>query len=254
MIAWAALGVLAAAFLMAGCAGKDAEAEDRGRVNAPMEALGSTDIETRAKAVKDVVRVGKAAVPPLLADLKKGTPASRATALLCLERIGDYSVREKLEFFLARAETQEETIYALKALGRLGNASSRELLRRFLGYEAPVRLDPKVGWIADKAKETEQGLVRNQAAESLARLYEFSGVPVLIENLSSNGWVRRDALIRLRRMTDCKVDFGYNLGTSRALREKVIEKWKTWWKGAKDSFQSDWTQSHKVFDVNKRGG
>jgi hypothetical protein len=128
-------------------------------------------------------------------------------------------------------------------------------LKKYLAYEAPDRLDEKVvGWIAGKSKETEQGLIRNQAAESLARLGDFSGIPQLVDNLESNGWVRRDALIRLRRITGCKVDFGYNLGTSRTERKGAVEAWKKWWEENRTGFAAAWTDSHKVFDVNKRGG
>ncbi|MHC4779109.1 MAG: hypothetical protein ACYTFG_11085, partial [Planctomycetota bacterium] len=93
----------------------------------------------------------------------------------------------------------------------------------------------------------------SQAAGSLARLKDYSGVPVLIENLLSNGWVRKDALIRLRRMTGCKVDHGYNLGDGKPLRAKAVDRWKAWWEKERDTFVPEWTDSVKVFDLNKRG-
>ena len=217
--------------------------------------LGAADPATRAKAIDAIVKIGKAAGPALRAELSRGTEASRCAALLCIGRVKDYGSLAAVRAFLKKAKTMMERTYALKALGVVGNASSRMDIKLYLTYKAPKRLDEsKVGWIAEKARETEQGLVRNQAAESLARQSDFTGVSVLIENLGSNGWVRRDAHIRLRRMTGCKVDFGYNLGESREERQKAIDKWKAWWKKNRLTFRPRWTKSHKVFDVNKRGG
>ncbi len=220
-----------------------------------LEKLGSADADERDAAVADVLKIGKDAAPALVDELGKGTPQSRCSALLCLEKLEDFKTAKSVEFFLKSAGTMDELLYAIKALGMLGNASTRQAVKPWLDYKAPARLDEKTaGWIAEKSRETEQGLVRNQAAETLARLGDFSGVPVLIDGLDSNGWVRRDAHIRLMRMTGCKVDFGYNLGTSRKERSAAIGKWKKWWADGKSKFKPEWTNSHKVFDVNKRGG
>jgi hypothetical protein len=104
----------------------------------------------------------------------------------------------------------------------------------------------------EKGRETEEGMIRSQAAESLARLGDTTGVPVLIENLLSNGWVRKDALIRLRRMTGCKVDHGYNLGDGKPVREEAVNRWKAWWEKNKATYKPEWTDSLDVFDLNKR--
>ena len=229
-------------------------AEEKALSPETMKRLGSSDPAQRDQAVQAFVAAGKVAVPSLTAILRRGDETVQTSAVLCLERIGSPSALGAVVEFLKGAQSLLARLYAVKALGKLGNASTRAVLRPYLEYEGPKRLDPSVGWIADKARETETGLIRNQAAESLARLGEFKGVPLLIDNLASNGWVRRDALIRLRRMTGCKVDFGYNLGSARSDRDKVIEAWKTWWSANARGFKPDWTTSHNVFDVNKRGG
>jgi HEAT repeat protein len=220
-----------------------------------LEKLGSADPDERDAAVADVLKIGKDAAPALVEELGKGTVRSRCSALLCLEKLEDFKTAKSVEFFLKSAATMDELLYAIKALGVLGNASTKQAVKPMLEYKAPSRLDEKeVGWIAEKSRETEEGFVRNQAAETLARLGDFTGVPVLIDGLDSNGWVRRDAHIRLMRMTGCKVDFGYNLGSSRKERAAAIAKWKKWWGDSKSRFKPEWTNSHKVFDVNKRGG
>jgi HEAT repeat protein len=241
--------------LLPGGRWEDASAQEGAVPAALWAALESADPDERDRAVAEIVAKGRAAVPELTAVLRRGSSPRAASVLLCLERIGDFRALDAIYPFLALSKRLDERLYALRALGRLGNPTTKKLLKKYLAYEAPDRLDEKVvGWIAGKSKETEQGLIRNQAAESLARLGDCSGVPQLVDNLESNGWVRRDALIRLRRITGCKVDFGYNLGASRRERKVAVDAWKDWWEENRAGFSAAWTDSHKVFDVNKRGG
>jgi hypothetical protein len=158
-----------------------------------------------------------------------------------------------VEALLEKSGSAEDRMGALHALGSVGGASSVPLLKKFLAYEAPVRFPPEAEFMVAKGQETEQGLIRDQAAESLARIGDFSGVPVLFENLLGNGWVRKDAIIRLRRMTGCKLDFGYNIGASHEDRAKAVEAWKSWWAEKGGGFKPEWTESVAVFDLTKKG-
>ncbi|MHC5078996.1 MAG: HEAT repeat domain-containing protein [Planctomycetota bacterium] len=218
-----------------------------------LEALGSEDPEARSDAIGKVREFGADAVPALLGLLEKGNPEARSAALLCIGLAGDPSAKKGVETFLEKAKTLEEKLYGLMALGEVGDASSVAVVKGFIGYTAPVRFEKKAGFMVKKGRETEEGLVRNQAAESLARLGDYTGIPALIENLDGNGWVRKDALIRLRRMTDCKVDHGYNYNAGRPARAKAIAAWRVWWRKNQDGFKPAWTDAFEVFDLNKRG-
>ncbi|MCU0722203.1 MAG: HEAT repeat domain-containing protein [Planctomycetes bacterium] len=236
--------------------GKKAEpAEPKAREPAPevLAKLGSPDPDERSKAVREASACGKGATKALLGVLERGEPDARTAALLAIGRVGDPEARAPVEAFLGKAESAGERMGALEALGRVGGASSVPVLKRFLAFAAPVRYPPEADFMVEKARETEEGLVRDQAAESLARLGDFSGVPVLIENLLGNGWVRKDAIIRLRRMTACKLDFGYDIGASQGDRQAAVEKWKAWWAEKGASFKPEWTDSVAVFDLTKRG-
>jgi hypothetical protein len=215
--------------------------------------LGSKDPDERSKAVREAASCGKGATKALLEILEKGEPEARTAALLALARIGDASPRAPVEDFLDKAESAEDRMGALAALARLGGASSVPVLKKFLSYAAPVRFPPEALFMVEKGRESEEGLVRNQAAESLARIGEYSGVPVLIENLLGNGWVRKDAILRLRRMTACKLEFGYNIGAAQDERAKAVERWKAWWAENESSFKPEWTESTAVFDLTKKG-
>ena len=216
------------------------------------ERLGSKDPDERSDAVRRAAEGGKGAVPTLLGIVDKGSPEARTASLLALGRIGDSAARKPVEALLEKAESAEDRMGALQALGKFGGASSVPLLKKFLAYEAPVRFPPEADFMVAKGRETEQGLIRDQAAESLARIGDFSGVPVLFENLLGNGWVRKDAIIRLRRMTGCKLDFGYNIGASHEDRAKAVEAWKAWWAGKKGDWKPEWTESVAVFDLTKK--
>jgi len=216
-------------------------------------ALGSEDRDARSKAVREIRSIGKGAVKPLLGLLEKGNIEARTGALLCLGLIGDESAREPIERFLDGAKSGEDLVYAIEALGFTGSEVSVPLLEKYLGYEAPVRFDSDGGYMVEKGRETEEGLIRNQASESLARLGDSSGVPVLIENLLGNGWVRKDAIFRLRRMTGDKGDKGYDLGDGRPAREKAVKAWKAWWEKNGATFKPEWTDASGAMSLMERG-
>ena len=127
------------------------------------------------------------------------------------------------------------------------------LLEKYLDYKAPPRFGPEADFMVEKGRETEEGLVRNQAAESLARLGNTSGVPVLIENLGGNGWVRKDALLRLRNMTGGKTDRGYNLGKGRPERASAVKTWEAWWETNRETFKPEWVDTTEIFSLIERG-
>ncbi|MHC4600736.1 MAG: HEAT repeat domain-containing protein [Planctomycetota bacterium] len=233
--------------------GKKSSAKKKKRIPPDvLKALGSEDLEKRSEAMKKAVKFGADGVEPLSALLDEGDVQTRTAALECLGRIGDRSAKESVERSLKKAATWDDLLYGLKALGFVGDDSSIPVLKKYLAFVAKPRFPAEAKWMIEKGRETEEGMIRSQAAESLVRLGDTSGVPVLIENLLSNGWVRKDALIRLRRMTGCMVDHGYNLGDGKPVRAQAVDRWKAWWAENKDTFEPEWTDSVKVFDLNKR--
>lgn len=217
-----------------------------------LEGLDSEEGGPRDDAIKALVGFGSHAVKPLVGKLSSDDTVVRTAALAALARIGDKAAKSAVEDHLRNARQHEDILYGLWALGRVGDTSSMSLIEPYLTFKAPKRIPDEADWMVEKGRETDEGMVQNQAAESLARLGDPKGVPVIIENLLSNGWVRKDSLIRLRRMTDCKVDHGYSMGDSRDERKAAVEAWKAWWEKEKATFKPSWTNSCQAYDVDKR--
>jgi HEAT repeat protein len=103
-----------------------------------------------------------------------------------------------------------------RALGEIGDRSVIHILKKTL-------TDPNK-W------------VRNNAALSLYKLRDNSGIPVLIENLSSpvedkKYSVRQEANNFLKQLSG--KDFGFDPRGKDADREEAIARWKEWWRAGK---------------------
>lgn len=119
----------------------------------------------------------------------------------------------------------ELTELAIEGLGRHGDATDVERLRAFLEGGRPQNTVAMSG--PEKRAAERRAVLQSAAAEALARLGVTEGMPALIGNLGGGGWARRDAAIRLHRLTGER--FGFALDAPSPEREACIVRALAWW-------------------------
>ncbi|MHC4599203.1 MAG: HEAT repeat domain-containing protein [Planctomycetota bacterium] len=273
---WAWVPLIPVAFLLSVCVsqpgvtdegggGKPSEgaersaARDRGPLDLPWEPkaiadaiqdLSDPEWPTRVAAIRKVVGADRWIVPFLLVALKNPEPLNRQEVAYCLGRIGDPVAVDSLIEVLEEEPEFDVIVHAADALGRIGDPAAvdalKPLLKYFLEKEEYGR---EVGPFEVKTLESKEGTVRHAAAEALCRLGDNSGVDVLIEGLTKNGWLRRDAAVRLRQLTGGKVDFGFFLDMKKDELDKVQAKWAEWWKANEAGFKPVVKPHRNALDV-----
>jgi HEAT repeat protein len=203
--------------------------------------------EERDGAVREIIKLGAGAVPALSGRLGNAEALEAVELLTCLDLIGAGG-REQVTALLAKTRDFDVTVFALRALGSLGDASTVAVLKPYLSWEVTGK-KTDASFFEVKMDVCREGKVRNQAAESMVRLGETAAMLPLIRALRGNGWVRRDAIVSLRRLTGCRVDFGFTLDGGLLEREKAVKKWEAWWEGNAASFHPAFTRSMDVFDI-----
>lgn len=213
-------------------------------------ALSDPDWNSRGPAIRKVVGAGRWIVPFLLVALKNPERLNRQEVAYCLGRIGDGVAVPSLLEVLGEDPPYDVVVFTVEALGRIGDPAAAGAVRACLDitYEREV-YDREVGVTERKAIESREGTVHHAAAEALALLGDTSAVPVLIAGLTDNGWLRRDAAVRLRRLTACAVDFGFHLDMPDTEMKGVQEKWTAWWKENEKTFVPSREPSREAFDV-----
>jgi hypothetical protein len=141
----------------------------------------------------------------------------------------------------------ELTELAIEGLGRHGDAADVERLRPFLEGGAPLNTIVMSG--PDKRASERRAVLQDAAAEALARLGVTEGMPALIGNLGGGGWARRDAAIRLYRLTGER--FGFALDAPAPEREASIARGLAWWEAHKDGWKPmalPLRQAHAIYE------
>ena len=79
-------------------------------------------------------------------------------------------------------------VLCIEGIGAHAESSDVKRLRTYLGT-APANTEVMSG--AAKRAAEERAMRQNAAAEALARLGTYDGIPMLMGNLSGGGWARR---------------------------------------------------------------
>ena len=230
--------------------GEDALPRPPGEIADRIEDLSAPEWEIRGPAVRKIAGAGRWIVPFLLVALKNPDPLNRMEAAYCLGRIGDPVAAPPLIALLREDPPTDQTVILADALGALGDGAALEVLRPKLKYTVEREVYGRtVGPVEIKMMESREATVRQAAAEALARLGDTTGMPLLIQGLAGNGWVRRDASVRLDRLTGGKVDFGFYLDMPKTEVDKVIASWNAWWEKNRAAFKPDIRWSVDGLDV-----
>ncbi|MHC5079391.1 MAG: HEAT repeat domain-containing protein [Planctomycetota bacterium] len=215
-----------------------------------IEDLSDPEWKVRVEAIRNVVGAGRWMVPFLLVALKNPAPLNQQEVAYCLGRIGDPVAVPSLIEVLQMEPRYDVIVFTVDALGELGDRAAVEVLQPLLKYALEKEeYGRTIGPIELKAIESRMGTVRHAAAEALARLGDFSGMPLLIQGLTLNGWLRRDASVRLRQLTGGKVDFGFHLDMPDEEKKKVQEAWMAWWEENKASFKPVLERHRTAWDI-----
>ena len=191
----------------------------------------------RVQLVAELIEIGPAAMKWVLDAL--GHPVGPVREWACVV-LGAYGKSKAADALLAAALDDRDRnlgVYACDALGRIeGIAGAMERLKPRLSVQSYKKGHPL--W------DTQAGLLRNAAAAALTRAGSKEGVPVLIANLEGFGAeVRRDALVRLRRLT--RQQIATTVDGPAAARKRTIEQWKAWWGSNKGLFRPTPREGHE---------
>ncbi len=212
--------------------------------------LSCPDWAIRRDAIRRVVGAGRWMVPFLLVALKNPDPQNRMEAAYCLGRIGDPVSVPSLVEVLEQDPAYDVIVYVTDALGRIGDPQAAGAIEPLLDYSLERAIyGREVGPIETKMIVSREATVRHAAAEALALLGDNQGIPLLIEGLTGNGWIRRDAAVRLRRLTGCKVDFGFHTYMTQEQNRKAREAWSAWWEANREGFAAERAFSRDALDV-----
>jgi hypothetical protein len=195
--------------------------------------------QRKKEATDQAIELGEHAVPALakLLARKPARPGERIAQVLAaaaLAEIAHASAVEELRLFLdanVGADVEVEVL-CIEGIGAHGGQADLERLRKFLGT-APANDEVMSGPSKRAAEET--AMRQNAAAEAMARLGNYDGIPMLFGNLGGGGWARRDAAIRFQRLTGKRFQFA--LDAPRPLRNETILEAKAWWEANKAGFK-----------------
>lgn len=212
----------------------------------PAEALAKAEAQ-RAEWVVETIGCGAGALPDVLDALRHPVAEVREWACVILGEIGKPEAAEALLALALDDRDRNIGVYACEALGRLKDVAG-----------AMERLKPRLT-VASLQKghglwDTQAGLLRNAAAEALTRAGSKDGIPVLFDAVAgASAEVRRDALVRLRRLT--AQEFPTTVDGPAPERERTLALWRQWWDGAKGLFTpapNETAQIHQVYAAEKR--
>jgi HEAT repeat protein len=179
--------------------------DDDRKVNVLVQALADEpELNVREDMVWTLVRLGEAALQPLIALLKDARPVVRQQAAHTLGKLGDTGAVDALIAAL-QDEDAMVVLKAAQALGQIGDARAASALAPLLAYDrAEVRtmaatvlegfgraaVDSLAPFMQHK-----NGQVREQAAEILGLIKNPQATPVLIEALHDAEWQVRFAAV-----------------------------------------------------------
>jgi hypothetical protein len=215
-----------------------------------IEDLSFHDWAVRREAIRRIVGAGPWIVPFLQVALKNPDPDNRQEVAYCLGRIGDPAAVPSLVEILKGDPPYGVIVYVAEALGRIGDPAAAEAVRPYLEYTLERQVyGREVGPVELKIIVSREATVRHAAAEALALLGDTRGVPAIIAGLTGNGWVRRDAAVRLRRLTGGTVDFGFHLDVKDTEKKRIQKAWLDWWADHRDGFEPCRTFPREALDV-----
>jgi hypothetical protein len=210
------------------------------------EELARSEAE-RVGWVAETIAIGGGALRDVLDALKHPVPEVREWACVILGELGKADAAEALLALALDDRDRNLGVHACEALGRLpGIAGAMERLKPRLTV-APFQKGHPLS-------EAQAGLLRNAAAEALTRTGSKDGIPALIDAIDgASAEVRRDALVRLRRLT-AQV-FPTTVDGPADERARSVTQWRQWWDGAKGLFKptpSEAAQIHQVYAAAKQ--
>ncbi|MHC5020892.1 MAG: hypothetical protein ACYTGX_12425 [Planctomycetota bacterium] len=194
--------------------------------------------QRKKEATDQAVALGEHAVPALAKLLAReparpGERIAQVLAAAALAEIDHPSAVTELRRYLDVnfGGDVEVEVLCIEGIGAHGTKDDLERLRGYLG-DAPANKEVMSG----PAKRAAEALAmkQNAAAESMARLGDYDGIPMLFGNLGGGGWARRDAAIRFQRLTGKRFQFA--LDAPRPLRHATIQQAKAWWEANKAGF------------------
>ena len=173
----------------AGCGGQNAEAHIRD--------LSHPDGEVRLRASYELIRLGAAAVEPLIISAPTGSDSLRYISAQILGRIGDVRALPAL-VNLTRDSNEHVRRQALIAVGNMGDPQLIELLANTLSQDPLAEL-------------------RAAAAEGLMGLGDTLAVPLLIRALEDTvPSVRKQSIIALNQLWTTPAE----MAVGRALKDR----------------------------------
>ena len=241
---------------------------ERSRLPDAITRLGVEDFETREKAVADLTRAGRRALPLLISatrdsDLERARRAAHclqvidsrsdlilaaAAARVTMERRPDGAAAALLGYLPGVAEDEVAEAALLQALLAVGvkegrpdpalvkALTDRESLCRAAAAHVLGRGDPTRRVAVRRLLADADARVRFEAAAALVRCGEKEAVPVLIALLGDGpiplGWRAQEILLRL---ADDKSPAVALETEDAGVRAKVVAAWSAWWKDASTS-------------------
>ena len=240
---------------------------ERTRLADAVKRLGDDDFETREKAVEQLIRAGRMALPLLKPALRDADPERARRAAHCLqtiesgrdlvlaaaaarllaERRPEGAVAALLDYLpAADDEPTEEAILRALAVSGVKDGAPDPALQRSLTDKEPLRRAAAariLGRMVPGQREAVRRLltdadarVRFEAASTLLRAGDRSAVPVLAALVSNGGqplcWKALDLLQLIGGDKAPPLALGTGQGAERV---RVLDAWERWWKddGAK---------------------
>lgn len=187
---------------------------NRPTISTLIMALRTDDRRAHTLVVDDLVRMGTAAVEPLLSVLDDPNPNVRAGAARALGKIGDLQALGSLIFRLRydpEPEVRKSAVWALQMGGEHAVSALVETLRdpdEWVRFGAVIVLS-KLGEHAVEpliaALQDSNALMRANAAETLGRIGDTRAADALAEALSdTNETVWQQVAISLGRLRDAR--------------------------------------------------
>ncbi|MBI1852873.1 MAG: HEAT repeat domain-containing protein [Planctomycetes bacterium] len=211
-----------------------------------VEDLGIWDQKTWLASEDILIKLGKPAIPAVLATLESPSMYARIHAR---EVLAQLQVREAIPKIVAalRSPAVDDVVSAARALGTLRATEAASDLRPLLDHDDPdvvqwsARSLARIGdreAIAPMKRALDDAFfpeTRVDLSIALGDLGDGTGIPVLIDLLS-----HRDAIIRtyasegLMRLTGHY--FGYLARGNPKDRDAATERFKAWWASVRESY------------------
>jgi hypothetical protein len=236
--------------------------EDIARLGDAVRRLGDDDFETREKAVDELIRAGRKALPFLKAAERDKDPERARRVTHCLQEIDsradltrvvaaarvlserrpDGAVPVLLAYLPAAAdeETEEAVLRSLLALGMNAGKADPALVKALTDKEPLRRV--AAGYVLGRSDPTQRAAVRRlladadprvryETAVALARAGDKEAMPALIALLGDGplplGWRTQEVLYRIAGDKAPPVALTEDKPAERA---KIADAWRAWWK------------------------